>query len=199
MAAHGRRLRGAVGLDPRGAPRGDEGSATSGHPGLVRSQLPRFAVALRRRQGAGARGEPIAHALRRRPLRQRGRPLGRPRLRGRRGGRGVPPAADRGLPRRHRRGAARVPEPRRGGDDAADGALRVEQRLGGDRVDGRGVRRGRAARGRDPRSRRRRRLVRVGLRLRFAVRASRWPGRSSAASPTARWRCRRPATPAWPR
>ena len=53
------------------------------HLRLVRSQLPRLALAVGRRQGAGARGEPVADAVRRRAVRQRGGLLGGARLRAR--------------------------------------------------------------------------------------------------------------------
>ena len=51
---------------------------------LLRPQLPRLALAVDRRPGAGARGEPRADAVRRRAVRQRGGLLGRARLRARR-------------------------------------------------------------------------------------------------------------------
>jgi hypothetical protein len=86
LPPHRRRVRRALAVDARRAARGDEGGAPPGDARLVRPQLPRLALALGRRQGARSRGESVAHAVRRRPLRKRGRPVGSPRLRGRRGG-----------------------------------------------------------------------------------------------------------------
>ena len=50
---------------------------------LVRSQLPRLALAIHRRSRPGARGEPLADAVRRRAVRQRRGLLGRSRFRAR--------------------------------------------------------------------------------------------------------------------
>ena len=108
-------------------------------------------------------------------------------------------AADRELPHDDRARCRRVPQHHHRRHDAAHGALGERQRLGRDLLPRGAVLRGPAARRRDPGPRRRRRLVRLGAHLRPARRARTRSGRSSAASPTARWRCRRPATPPWRR
>ena len=58
LVPHGRRLLRAVGEHAGGRARRDGRGAQARHLRVVRPQLPRFAVALGRRQGAGAQGEP---------------------------------------------------------------------------------------------------------------------------------------------
>ena len=58
LVPHRRRLLRAVGDDAGGRARGDGGGAQARHLRVVRPQLPRLAVAVGRRQGAGAQGEP---------------------------------------------------------------------------------------------------------------------------------------------
>ena len=143
-----------------------------------------------RRRRAGAGGQPPDRGARRRDDRQRGGLHRLPRLRGR-GRRREPDRPRHGLvpgDDRARRGG--VPELRRRRDDAARGAERDGQRLGGDRVVARdGVRRGDAAAGpRDPRPRRRRRQLRLGPRSTGCSSSATSGARSSTAPPTARSR-----------
>ena len=66
LAALGGHLRGALGDDPAGDHRGDAGREGGRRGGLLRSELPRQAVAGRRRRGHGARHAALHRQQRRR-------------------------------------------------------------------------------------------------------------------------------------
>ena len=168
------------------------------HARLVRPQLSRLALARDRRPGAGPRGQPRADAVRRRAVRQRGRLLGGARLRARGRRRGLRRAAHRRLPRHDRRGGRRVSQ-----HHPVATTLRTARSAN---VNGWGAicyHEGSSTRSRSATSRSSTGSA-VATRSRRASSTDCWParirsGRSSAASPTARWRCRRPATRPWRR
>ncbi len=168
VVPHRRHLRRAVGV-LRGRRRGGHGRRPPPRHGrLLRPQLPPLALEGHRRRRARAGGEPPPRAVRRRDDRQRGGLHRVARVRGR-GRRREPhrPRHVRVPSDDHARGRG-VPELPGRRDDAARRADRDGQRLGRDRVVARAGLRGGDAPPRpgDPRPRGRRRLVRVGPRVR---------------------------------
>ena len=168
------------------------------HVRLLRSELSRLAVALDRRPGARARGEPRARLRGRRAVRQRGGLFGGAGFRASRGSTISSTASDGRLSPDDRHGRGRVSESQKRRDHAAHGSLGERERLGRDRVP-----RGRfyEVPQRDVEI-----FDRVGGGDSFAsgflyglMNGKDPNGRSSAASLTARSRCPRPATRRWRR